>query len=499
MLFFKELKKTVFSIPFVILILGLLSMVYSQGVLTFNADDKITEPQPGMASYGTKIEENPEVIMPAAFDSLYWEFMGNSYATYPIGFIKRVTLSAEKQQEMAGLLAALSGGDAQEIYGAYQKAAASDHSAAAENGDGITLQVGGDGSASLQVSGDDSASLQVGGGENGSASLQVGGNGGTLQIGSNDGEGSPQASDAAAGADGAGGEGGEDVQLDPAAGDSSESAGVLSVDASLDYDTFLELMAKAADLIGPGSDYEEDALLSFSKVPKTYENAMADYELIRDADHFSGAHARLFTDYALCVLSVLPVFMGVAMALKDKYSQMSPQVYTRKISSVRLILTRYGAILAAVGAVALIFAYISNISAWKLYPGEHLDVLAPLKYTLGWIMPSVMVSAAVGMLLTELTGTPIAIVVQGLWWFVDLNTGIHVSGDYPLWQLSPRHNSLGNAASLLERFPSLAANRIFMAAAAVALIILCMLVVELKRKGRLGSYGRFQRLIGKKA
>lgn len=488
MLFFKELKKTVFSIPFVILILGLLSMVYSQGVLTFNADDKMTEPQPGMSSYGTKIEENPEVIMPAAFDSLYWEFMGNSYVTYPIGFIKRVTLSSEKQQEMAGLLAALSGGDAQEIYGAYQKAAASDHSAAAENGDGITMQVSGDGSASLQV----------GGGENGGASLQVGGgDGGSLQVGGNDGDGSQQTSGAAAGADGAGGD--EDAQLDPAAGDTSELAGVLSVDPSLGYDTFLELMAKAADLIGPGSDYEADALLSFSQVPKTYEDAMADYELIRDADHFSGAHARLFTDYALCVLSVLPVFMGVAMALKDKYSQMSPQVYTRKISSARLILMRYGAILAAVGTVTLIFAYISNISAWKLYPGEHLDVLAPLKYTLGWIMPSVMVSAAVGILLTELTGTPIAIVVQGLWWFVDLNTGIHVSGDYPLWQLSPRHNSLGNAASLLERFPSLAANRIFMAAAAVVLIILCMLVVELKRKGRLGSYGRFQRLIGKKA
>ena len=84
MLFIKELKKAVLSIPFIILILGLLLMVYSQEVLTFNEGDKINPPVPGQENYGTKIEEDPEVIMPAAFASLYMEFMANSYATYPI-------------------------------------------------------------------------------------------------------------------------------------------------------------------------------------------------------------------------------------------------------------------------------------------------------------------------------------------------------------------------------------------------------------------------------
>ena len=116
MLFIKELKKAVLSIPFIILILGLLLMVYSQEVLTFNEGDKINPPVPGQENYGTKIEEDPEVIMPAAFASLYMEFMANSYATYPIGFIKYVTLGTGEQQEIAQILASLSGKNAEDIY-----------------------------------------------------------------------------------------------------------------------------------------------------------------------------------------------------------------------------------------------------------------------------------------------------------------------------------------------------------------------------------------------
>ena len=55
---------------------------------------------------------------------------------------------------------------------------------------------------------------------------------------------------------------------------------------------------------------------------------------------------------------------------------------------------------------------ISNSTVWGQYSGMALDYLAPLKYALGWLMPSVMIAVAIGMFFTELTGTPIAIAIQ---------------------------------------------------------------------------------------
>lgn len=472
MLFIKELKKAVLSIPFIILILGLLLMVYSQEVLTFNEGDKINPPVPGQENYGTKIEEDPEVIMPAAFASLYMEFMANSYATYPIGFIKYVTLGTGEQQEIAQILASLSGRNAEDIYNesiegnSFDTGSASDGSFTVNSADGadspgsvFTMTVGEDGS--LSVAGNDA------GQENDGEDLS----GKNARPGENQDSGTAQ----------------------PGGTQNTRTGQEMAVS----YDEFKQLMAEAADIIGPGSSYEPDSLVSFSRVPKTYEDARNDYELIRDKDRFLGAYARLFTDYALIVLAVLPVFLGVAVALKDKHSKMAPQIYTRRISSVKLVLTRYGAIVSAVMAVALATAYISNISAAQLYPGETLDYLAPLKYTVGLIMPSVMVSAAVGMFFTELTGTPAAIIIQGLWWFMDINIGIGVTGDYPLWELIPRHNSLYKTDVFISRLPSLAANRICMVLTAMALMALCIAAVELKRRGRLAAYGRFGKF-GKK-
>lgn len=466
MLFIKELKKAVLSIPFIILILGLLLMVYSQEVLTFNEGDKINPPVPGQENYGTKIEEDPEVIMPAAFASLYMEFMANSYATYPIGFIKYVTLGTGEQQEIAQILASLSGRNAEDIYNesiegnSFDTGSASDGSFTVNSADGadspgsvFTMTVGEDGS--LSVAGNDA------GQENDGEDLS----GKTARPGESQDSGTAQPG------------GVQDTRT--------------GQEMAVSYDEFKQLMAEAADIIGPGSSYEPDSLVSFSRVPKTYEDARNDYELIRDKDRFLGAYARLFSDYALIVLSVLPVFLGVAVALKDKHSKMAPQIYTRRISSVKLVLTRYGAIVSAVMAVALVTAYISNISAAQLYPGETLDYLAPLKYTVGLIMPSVMVSAAVGMFFTELTGTPAAIIIQGLWWFMDINIGINVTGNYPLWELIPRHNSLYKTDVFISRLPSLAANRICMVLTAMALMALCIAAVELKRRGRLAAYGRF--------
>ena len=425
MLFLRECKKAVFSIAFLILIAGMILMIWSQGALNFQ--DSIFEiPQQGQESYGMQLKEIPENIMPAALLSLYGEFTENRYTAYPIGFIKVVRLDDSKQKEIAGILEALSGEPAETLLGT-----------AGEMGT------------------DESGMSVINGGE-----LVPDGNGGfTIKV--------PER----------GANNGGDVE------------GPISLKPDINYDLFKTYMDKADKLIGGGSSYDPAKLKRFSRVPLTYEEALVSYNLIVEKDKVTGAYARLFTDYLCLTLSVLPVILASALSLKDRKSGIKGILYTRQASSAQIVLTRYAAIVTVVIIPALLLAYISNTSVWSAYKGIALDYFAPVKYTMGWILPSVMVSAALGLFLTELTNTPFAVAVQGFWWFVDMNLGVsEIEGGYSLFRLTPRHNSLQNTLVFIEGFGNLAANRLLFTGIALLLTAGTVLLYEKKRRGGLNGF-----------
>ena len=188
----------------------------------------------------------------------------------------------------------------------------------------------------------------------------------------------------------------------------------------------------------------------------------------------------MFCDYVGIILSIFPVFIAVAVCLKDRRAKMNELIYARKTSSFNLILTRYFSVIIAVMLPTIILAYISNSSVWGQYSGMSLDYLAPLKYTIGWLMPSVMISAAIGMFFTELTETPIAIAIQGLWWFIDINIGVS------------KLRVLGNTQTFLDEFNTLAANRLIMVGAALLLVIATVIIYEQKRRGELSGYKKIK-------
>lgn len=262
----------------------------------------------------------------------------------------------------------------------------------------------------------------------------------------------------------------------------------------ISYEEFKECMKQADDLIGGGSYYSENNLLNYSYVATTYEEAVTNYNLIVNEDKFTGAYARLFCDYIGIILSILPVFIAVAICLKDKRAKMNDLIYVRKTSSFKLILSRYFAVVISVMLPTVILAYISNSTVWGQYSGIALDYLAPLKYALGWLMPSVMIAAAIGMFFTELTGTPIAIAIQGLWWFIDLNAGVgRLRGVHTLFELTPRHNSLGNTQIFLDEFHTLVKNRLIIAGAALLLVAVTVIIYEQKRRKKFSGYREIKR------
>lgn len=123
----------------------------------------------------------------------------------------------------------------------------------------------------------------------------------------------------------------------------------------------------------------------------------------------------------------------------------------------------------------------------------NLDYFAPLKYAIGWLMPSAMIAVAIGIFFTELTETPIAIAIQGLWWFIDLNAGVsRMGGVHTLFELTPRHNVLGNTQIFLDEFNTLVANRLVMSGAALLFVIATVIIYEQKRRGRFSGYGKIK-------
>ncbi len=404
MLYLRELKKVMFSFSYILFVIIAVFALFSQGVLDF-ADNIISEPVAG-GNYGAKREEIPEVIMPAALQSLYIEFQENNYKCYPVGFLKNVKLNDEEQMRIAEIIADITGMDVDEIYRT--------QGAVRSNGNDVFFGV--------------------------------------------------------------------------------------SDNKNLSYAAFQERMQEVDDILGGGSSYAKEALIGFGTVSVSYEDACTAYGLATGQDQITGGYARLFSDYAVAmVFAIFPVFLAVIISMKDHHAKMSELIYTRKAPGIRIVGMRYLAVLTAVMIPAVILSYVSNAAVWGMYQGMELDYFAPLKYDFGWIMPTAMMSIAVGMFFTELTNTPIAIAVQGIWWFIDLNVGMRsVSAAYSLMRLAPRHNadssSYFRTQDFIDNFSNLVCNRLLFTAFSILLVAAAAVAFEAKRKGKINGNHEIKRI-----
>ncbi|MDO4273109.1 MAG: hypothetical protein Q4D16_05515 [Eubacteriales bacterium] len=410
MLFLSEVKKVVFSAVFVVFMAALIIMPVSQDAMNFSRV-KLEEPVPGQ-TYGQKYEENPEMIMPAALNSLYSEFLYNNYVAYPIGYYKIVKLNEAKREQMAKIISSLTDISPEELLKRAEEKKSVEETVSEEADFAVHTPI-----------------------------LEA-----------------------------------------------------VSLKADITYGAFVEAMQKADKLIGGGSSYEEKSLTRFCQAPVTYEEAMEQYRLTREEDRFTAGYARLFADYMIVgVMTLLPVFLAVALCLKDKRARMEELVFVRRAGAGRIVAVRYLAVVAAVMIPELILAYISNASAWGLYPEEALDYLAPLKYAVIWILPSVMTSVSVGMFFTELTGTSIAIAIQGLWWFFDSNQGIWERDGCALFRLIPRHNSLENTQGWIDHLDKFTANRILFTVMALLLLAGTVWIYSQRRRGKINGMQKITR------
>lgn len=271
----------------------------------------------------------------------------------------------------------------------------------------------------------------------------------------------------------------EPLQVDPAEG--------------LDYGRFGELMDEADDILGGGSGYSKEYRENSASVPMTYEDAVEEYDTLIEKDHLTGGYARLFSDYMVIFLGILPVFLAVTRGLRDRRAMMQELIYTRRCSSFTVMVSRYLSMVVMLIIPVLILSLVPllNCMEYARTAGIRVDLLAFVKYTFGWLVPTIMIATAVGTFFTELTDTAVAVLVQGAWWFIAIFGGIgSLQGGMYGWSLTPRHNTEMNWQGFHDGFAQLAANRLFYAAAALLLTALSVFIYSQKRKGRLRIRGK---------
>lgn len=253
----------------------------------------------------------------------------------------------------------------------------------------------------------------------------------------------------------------------------------------LTYEHFRELMKEADRIIGGGSKYSDHFIVgNFSYVPKTYEDALLEYEQFLYEDKISGAYARLYCDYLGIIVSILPVFVAAALTSLDKKSRMEQLVFARKISSTKLIFTRFFSLVTITLTPVVITSVIAQIKVSSLYSNYSMDSFAIFGYAAFWLVPNIMIASAIGMLITEIASGLLAIFIQGVWWITSISAATYgLTGRIGKFTLIMRHNSLMEHDAFFDRWENIVFNRIFFTMVSILGIALTAFIYEQKRRG----------------
>lgn len=260
------------------------------------------------------------------------------------------------------------------------------------------------------------------------------------------------------------------------------------VKEDMTYEEFKEKMKIVDKILGGRSVYAPSMLKSSSTIPMTYEDALKQYNSIISEDKVSNAYARLFTDYMSILLGILPVFLITTRCLRDKRAQVADVIYTKKISSISLVLSRYLASVIMITIPVVIMSISPTLECiyFANSIGVSIDYFAFLTYIAGWILPTILFITAFGYLMAELTRSAIGILICGVFWIINIfiNFG-NLVGSVGM-NLVPRFNTLGERKIFLEVYEQLIWNRSAYTVLTIIVVVITVIVYKFRREGAIG-------------
>lgn len=271
--------------------------------------------------------------------------------------------------------------------------------------------------------------------------------------------------------------------------------GTSEIKSKVKYKEFSKYMGEVDDILGGGSSYNPKYLYRNAEVPMTYEDAVEEYESIINNDKVSRAYARLFCDYMGIVLAILPTFLVVTRALKDKRSKAEEVIFSKKASSTVIILSRYISMVVMI-LIPLILISIT-LTLQSIYcastNGVTADYFAFIKGIFGWLLPTILFTLSLGFLLSEIISAPIVILIQGGVWLLNIFAGgFNLVGKVGI-NLIPRFNAIGCYDVYVKVFYELIINRIIYSVASILIMIITIFLYDKKREGKLIRNGKISK------
>lgn len=379
--------------------------------------------------------ERQRNMMAGAAARLLDSYRNNTYEYYPFGYVKTKTMSGEEQRRILSFLAELTG----------------------MSEEAINAAAGKEGAEEFRISGGGGFVLEPGeGGKNESGQFVI--EPGDWKYTEN--------SDDIAGA-----------SQDPECGFDKVT-----------FERFREIMGEVDAMIGRNSYFSQEMLALYYGGNDMEESPVTErqHREFYEGDHVTGAFARYYCDSISLVALGLPALVEIELMMRDKSRKMQALVYPRRVPGIRLVCTRFGASVCMVMLPVLIFP-VKSLAALVRFcreTGVQPDVFAFAKYVLLWILPTVLLVMAIGLFLTVLTENYSGILVSGLLWLAGRpSVGRIAGGNYELFDLIVRHNTLKGYGRMMEDIHMLVWNRVFISGMAFVLLALSVAVYEARRKG----------------
>ncbi len=281
-----------------------------------------------------------------------------------------------------------------------------------------------------------------------------------------------------------------DGTLAPAGGAAPDVGAPPALRPGLTWADFTAAMDRADRLLGGGSDWAPAALKQkFGFVPADYADLLAEYEAGMKHDRYTGAYARLFCDYAVIALALFGALPAVALFLQDFGSRArrgaADAVWSRRCSSAMLVAARTAALTVLEFAPILLMDVFETAYYARRYGAANIAAFAFFRYSVLWLLPTLLLVVAGGAALTLVTGTAAgAAVWPALGWLcVTMGvTGLSNGSTYGSL-LTPRHNTVGKYLVYQQNLPRLLAGRGMALAAAAALLAAAVWALRRRRRG----------------
>lgn len=256
---------------------------------------------------------------------------------------------------------------------------------------------------------------------------------------------------------------------------------LITIEALLDeidnmsYERLIIEVNQLDQLLGQNTIYGDKHRQQFLSKPLTPEEKAANFNFKVYQEGLTNAYGRLFADYLGITAGLFPVFITAFLLLRDHRFQMAELIRVRDVNALSYVWGKYLAVVVLLSGAYLLISCYPTFKFFQICQENDwiFHFWGFFKYTLAWVIPTMMFTVAIGMLIGQLTGSSlIVLVVQLILWFSNITT---LSGNYSIGRFIIRFNSSDGYQLLINSLPDLWVNRIFF----LIISVICVFLVAL--------------------